>query len=194
MALCAQEAPSASDVERAPWLPPEDAEIGVNARLMIGEPAGPPISGAALEVATETLSSRMRCPVCQGLSVADSPSQSALAMKAEVRELLSQGFSDDQILRYFEKAYGEFIRLAPKAEGFNLVVWIAPVLGVALGLGLVAGYLASRRRPAVPGRTGKNAESALEEADAETARALELEPELLPYLERVRREAAEVSA
>jgi cytochrome c-type biogenesis protein CcmH len=115
----------------------EKQDLGVNARVMMGSPEGRPLSGKDLDRATEELTSIMRCPVCQGLSVADSPSLSALAMKAEVRELLEAGYTRDQVLVYFEQAYGEFIRLEPKAEGFNLLVWIAPAVALILGVGLL---------------------------------------------------------
>lgn len=109
----------------------------------IGSPAGPPRSGAELESLTEMLSSLMRCPVCQGLSVNDSPTPLAAAMKNEVRELLTAGYSPDQVMEYFEQSYGEFILLAPHARGFNLTVWLAPIALLLFGLALIL----RRRRP-----------------------------------------------
>jgi cytochrome c-type biogenesis protein CcmH len=100
-------------------------------------PEAAPRSGAEAEALTEAISSKLRCPVCQGLSVADSPSESALNMKAEVRELVEKGYSADQILAYFEGTYGEFVRLEPKARGLNLLVWLLPVAAVLVGLALV---------------------------------------------------------
>ena len=76
----------------------------------------------------------MRCPVCQGLPISDSPSASAITMLSQVRDLLAEGYTQSQILDYFERSYGEFVLLQPKAKGFNLLVWLAPVLVVALGL------------------------------------------------------------
>lgn len=140
----------------------------VQPEQVIGEPAGPPLSGAELDRTTEELSSIIRCPVCQALSVNDSPSLSAIAMKEEVRDLLARGYTEDQVLRYFEQAYGEFIRLEPKARGFNLVVWLAPALALLLGAALVARRM--RARPAAAPAAGAADET------------------LDPYLERVRRE------
>ncbi len=145
--------------------------LGLDAPRLSEPPAGAPVEGAALERRTEEVASLMRCPVCQGLSVADSPTDSALAMKREVREMVAAGYSEEQILGYFERSYGEFIRLAPKATGFNLLVWIAPVLGVLVGALLIAARIRSTR-------------SAGGEARAK------IDPELEPYLERVRREVA----
>ena len=148
--------------------------LGLDAPKLTEPPVGPPLEGEELDRRTEEVASLMRCPVCQGLSVADSPTDSALAMKAEARALVAAGYSEEQVLGYFERSYGEFIRLAPKAEGFNLLVWLAPVLGVVAGALLVMARIRSARsrRPA--------ADAGEEEVD----------PELLPYLERVRREVA----
>lgn len=176
---------TAAAQEGAPWAQ-ETAETETgrtvttdNALIIVGEPAGPPRTGAALDEITETVADTMRCPVCQGLSVAASPSESAQAMKQEVRELLAAGYSPDQVVRYFETSYGEFVRLAPKAVGFNLVVWIAPVAGLLLGLGLILWM----------GRRSSGASRA-EQSDGSDDFGLVIDPELLPYLEQVRREVA----
>lgn len=134
----------------------------------IGPPLGFPLAGEALEAATEELTSVMRCPVCQALSVADSPTDSARAMQLQVRNLLAAGFAPSQILEYFEKSYGEFIRLAPKPVGFNLLVWTAPVAAILAGAWLIAARL---RRPRV-------------EAAEPATRSAELEA----YRDKVRRE------
>ena len=116
---------------------------------LIGQPDGTPISGEALDLQTEAVASIMRCPVCQGLSVADSSTLSAIAIKNQIRGFLADGYSQVQVLAYFEQSYGEFIRLAPKPEGFNLVVWIAPILAFLVGIALVARWARrSRRLPA----------------------------------------------
>ena len=116
------------------------------AALQDPAPLGPPLSGAALDRATEEVASLMRCPVCQGLSVADSPSTSAVALKAEVRRQLALGYTGDQVIASFERSYGEFIRLAPKAEGFNWMVWLMPIVAFAVG----ALWIYLRLRPQRP--------------------------------------------
>jgi cytochrome c-type biogenesis protein CcmH len=108
-------------------------QLGADVEAKAGPPAGPPLDGAALEARTKALASTMRCPVCQGLSVQDSPSESARNMKAQVRAMVAAGYDDAQILGYFESAYGEFIRMLPRAEGFNLLAWGLPGAGLLLG-------------------------------------------------------------
>ena len=58
-------------------------------------------------------------------------------MIGQVRDLLAQGYTDDQVLAYFESAYGEFVRLSPRADGANLLVWFGPVVVLALGIGVL---------------------------------------------------------
>jgi cytochrome c-type biogenesis protein CcmH len=104
---------------------------------LLGTPQGTALQGAALERRTMQVSSLLRCPVCQGMSVADSPSTVALDMKQQVRELLARGYTEEQILSYFERSYGEFVLLKPKFHGVNALVWILPLLALAIGATLV---------------------------------------------------------
>lgn len=99
----------------------------------VGPPAGASRSGAALEKETSKVSALLRCPVCQGLSISDSPAPMAVNMRQQVRDLLSRGYSEEQVLEYFEKSYGEFVRLEPKREGVNMLVWILPILALLAG-------------------------------------------------------------
>ena len=126
----------------------EQVPLGVDNRAVLGEPQGPPVAGQELDDRTEALTDVMRCPVCQGLSIADSGTMIALAMKEEVRQFIAAGYTDEQILLYFEASYGEFIRLEPKPTGFNLTVWIAPLAALILGIFLVVRRLRSQPKKA----------------------------------------------
>ncbi|MCC6812341.1 MAG: cytochrome c-type biogenesis protein CcmH [Deltaproteobacteria bacterium] len=99
--------------------------------------AGTPIT-PELEAKAHTIGKTIRCAVCQGLSVADSPSPMAQSMMDRVRELVTEGKSEAEIHAYFVERYGEWILLEPKAEGFNLIVWVLPFVFVGLGLAVIA--------------------------------------------------------
>jgi cytochrome c-type biogenesis protein CcmH len=108
-----------------------------DAAQFVGQPQGTPLSGPQLERKTMEISAELRCPVCQGLAIGDSPSIMAANMKAQVRELLQRGYTEAQILSYFEKSYGQFVLLKPKFQGVNALVWVLPVLVLAIGFVLV---------------------------------------------------------
>jgi cytochrome c-type biogenesis protein CcmH len=142
--------------------------VGSDPRLVLGAPAGPVLDGEVLEKGTHDVSSLLRCPVCQGLSVADSPSPTAQNMRRQVRDLLQRGYDRQQVLAYFERSYGEFVRLQPPLRGINWLLWLAP------GVVLLAGgaFLAVRSRS----RAALSAAAAPPAAD----------PALDPYRERAR--------
>jgi cytochrome c-type biogenesis protein CcmH len=107
-----------------------------DAASFVGQPKGKPIAGAELDRRTHEVGSLVRCPVCQGMSVADSPSEMAVNMKGQVRELLERGYTEEQILEYFERSYGQFVLLRPKFEGVTAAVWIIPVIALLAGIGI----------------------------------------------------------
>ena len=145
---------------------------------VLGRPEGPaPADQAATQRAKE-IDSKLRCPVCQGVSIADSPSGMATSMREQVRSLVAAGYSDEQVLSYFERSYGEFVRLDPPMRGLNWLLWSMPVLALTLGgLGL---FFRSRPTPARPGEDAAPAEGPLNLSD---------DPAMAKYLERIRRDS-----
>jgi cytochrome c-type biogenesis protein CcmH len=117
--------------------------------LLAAAEAAPP-AGSVNEETVREIASRLRCVVCQNLSVADSPSEMANQMRAIVRERLAAGESPEQVIAYFVEKYGEWILLSPRPRGFNLLVWALPFAAILLGLfGIaVAARRWSRRTPA----------------------------------------------
>jgi cytochrome c-type biogenesis protein CcmH len=109
----------------------------------------------------ERITSVVRCPTCQGLSVAQSDAPAATAIDDEVRRRVQAGQSDRQIKDYLVSRYGQDIILSPEAEGVGLLVWALPVLGTAAAVGGLV--LALRRRRVQPGRKVSAADQALVE-------------------------------
>jgi len=101
------------------------------------------IFGIGLEEQAQLLAAELRCPVCQNLSVGDSPSEMANQMRELVREKLKHGESPEQIRAYFVSRYGEWILLAPKRQGFNWVAWLLPFGAILGGVGVI-GFVVRR--------------------------------------------------
>lgn len=103
-------------------------------------PAAAPLDAAEadLEERTSAVASTLRCPVCQGESIQDSPSQLAQDMRALVREQLRAGRTPEEIRGYFVGRYGEWILLEPRMTGLNVLLYVFPVALVLGGLALVA--------------------------------------------------------
>lgn len=89
-----------------------------------------------LDQRVRDVASQIQCPVCNGESVEDSPSGLAAEMRALIREKLSHGESEQQVIQYFEASYGDTILESPPVSGFTLLIWLPPVVMLALG-----GYL-----------------------------------------------------
>ena len=118
-----------------------------DAAQFVGAPQGAPVTGARLDARTNEVSALLRCPVCQGMAVADSKAEMAVNMKAQVRELLERGYSEEQILKYFELSYGQFVLLQPKFEGINTMVWLLPIIALVIGGALVFAKLRKLEKP-----------------------------------------------
>ena len=113
----------------------------------------------SLDARTRELESRIRCPVCQGLSIADSPALLAQQMRTVVREQLASGATDSAVLAYFMARYGEWILLEPSPDGPGTLLWLAPAALLLAGGALVALRAA---RPATPPTGGADAGSELD--------------------------------
>ncbi len=91
------------------------------------------------EARVQLIGKQLRCAVCQGVSIADSPASMARAQLDKVRELVSAGKTDQEIYDYFVERYGEWALMEPKKSGITLGLWLAPLLVLVLGVLLIVG-------------------------------------------------------
>lgn len=118
------------------------AILGLLAVVLIGlARGGRPSGDRAYE-----LEQRLRCPVCKSVSIAESLSDTALAMRVTVDEQIAAGRSDDQIIDYFRARYGDWVLLDPPFQGSTLALWMLPLGAAAVGLAVVV--TRRRKRPA----------------------------------------------
>jgi len=95
----------------------------------------------------DRITAELRCVVCQGLSVRDSPAESARQMRDLVAQRVAEGRTDDEIRDEFRRSYGDWVLLSPPASSWTVFVWLAPIAAVGGGLLLA---LRQFRTAAVP--------------------------------------------
>ena len=113
---------------------------------IVAQTSGP--ADSTLEARTTAVASTLRCPVCQGESIQDSPSELAQQMRSVVRDRLRAGQTPDQIRAYFVSRYGEWILLEPKMTGLNYILYALPVITVVGGLILIVLLVRRWTKPA----------------------------------------------
>jgi cytochrome c-type biogenesis protein CcmH len=97
----------------------------------------------ALEARARHLSSELRCLVCQNQSIDDSEAPLARDLRLLVRERLTQGDSDTQVLDFLVSRYGQFVLLRPRLEFQTILLWGLPPAALLAGM---AGLLITARR------------------------------------------------
>ena len=105
----------------------------------------------AEETRARNLSRELRCMVCQNQSIDDSDAPLARDLRLLVRERITAGDSDRQVIDFLVGRYGEFVLLKPRLEGHTLILWAAaPAVFL---LGALALWMNARRRRAAPAGT-----------------------------------------
>jgi cytochrome c-type biogenesis protein CcmH len=121
------------------------AAVALAVGAVIVAAAGGPDQPRTREQQVQAIAAELRCPVCQNLSVADSPSETARLIRADIGRRLRLGQDPEEVRAAFVARYGEWIDLSPDSGGLGVVVWAAPAAALVVG-GIVA-ILFLRRRP-----------------------------------------------
>ena len=95
-----------------------------------------PAPPATMSERVRAIASTLRCPVCQDLSVADSPSGLATSIRAQIAQKLRAAETPSQIRQGYVGAYGQWILLSPPRRGIDLVAWMIPILLLVAGIGV----------------------------------------------------------
>lgn len=103
------------------------------------------LKDAALEHRARDISAGLRCLVCQNQSIDDSDAPLAKDLRLLVRERLTEGDTDEQVVDYVVARYGAFVLLKPPFNTTTLLLWISPLVVLLFGMWLGHKTLRSRR-------------------------------------------------
>jgi cytochrome c-type biogenesis protein CcmH/NrfF len=101
----------------------------------------------AKEKAATELMHGLRCIQCQGQSIADSDAPMAATMRAEVRQQIAEGESPDSVRQWMIGRYGEWVSFEPDVTGVGLLLWLAPLLLLAIAFFLARGLFRRQSKP-----------------------------------------------
>lgn len=111
--------------------------------------AQPAAEDPALEERVNAIGHLLRCLVCQNQTIADSHAELAVDLKNEIREMLRDGKTDQQITDFMVERYGDFVLYKPQVKSTTWLLWFGPGLLLVLGLGTL--FYKLRRRAAEVG-------------------------------------------
>ncbi len=114
----------------------------------------------ALEARARELSTKLRCLVCQNQSIDDSDADLAKDLRLLVRERLTAGDSNIQVLDYLVARYGEFVLLSPRISAKTYLLWGTPIFLLMLG-GIVLVISQRKRAKAKPSNLSTAEKAAL---------------------------------
>lgn len=124
-----------------PWV-----ALGVVVFVVLAWAAWPDGGTATPREQARDLATELRCPDCEGLSVADSSTSSARAIRNDLRRRFDAGATAEQVRQVYIDRYGESILLKPEGDGLGILVWGLPAVVLVLGAGGLAIAFARWRR------------------------------------------------
>ncbi len=145
--------------------------LAVNPSVALAQDPVPPPGGSFDEKEAQGIDRMLMCPVCPAESIDQAQVELARQMRQQVRLMLSQGKSREEVLDYFVQRYGQHVLAAPPFGGISLLAWVIPIGSVLLGIAAGFAILRSMTRSTA---------ASLDAAPIE-------EQELGPYLEAIDR-------
>lgn len=141
----------------APWLAVLVVSVAVLSIAAFGSRSAP-----TAQDRVTTISKSLKCPVCSGESVAESNAPAAQEIRRNIAEQVQQGQTDDEIRRYYAAKYGEETLLTPSSSGVNALVWLLPVVALAVAIAVLV--IVFRRWNQEPAEHATEADRALVDA------------------------------
>jgi cytochrome c-type biogenesis protein CcmH len=135
-----------------------------------------------LDQRVHDVASQLKCLICQGESVADSPATLSQQMRGVIRQQLQSGKSEQEVIQYFVSRYGDRILLSPPWQGLTLLAWLVPIVLMLGGILILVFVLKNWQAQA--------ARESFEHNAAELEDMNQSEMELEYYQEQVEQELA----
>jgi len=108
----------------------------------------PAFDDPAMQARYDALIRELRCTVCQNQSIADSNASLARDLRREVRRLMEEGRTDQEIRDFLTDRYTDFVLYNPPVKPRTYLLWAAPGLLVIIGLGMAVMVVLRRARAA----------------------------------------------
>ena len=108
--------------------------------------AQPAAADPALEARVMAVAAELRCLVCQNQTIADSNADLAVDLRRQVRDMLSQGKSEREVIEYMTARYGDFVRYRPPIKTTTALLWFGPAALLVGGLLVLIIVLRKRAR------------------------------------------------
>lgn len=113
--------------------------------ITFAKEAVPTAEDPELEKKVNEISAELRCLVCQNQTIADSHAALAVDLKNQVREMVREGKTRDDVVDYMVARYGDFVRYRPPVKPETYLLWIGPFLLLAGGIVLLMVNLKRRK-------------------------------------------------
>ena len=95
---------------------------------------------SSIEERLYKLNRELMCPICEGLTLEQAQSKVAIDMREEIKKMVIKGMTDQEIKDYYVAQYGVIILADPPASGFNLLMWIIPIIFGLFGITILYKY------------------------------------------------------
>lgn len=113
---------------------------------LMAREAAPMAADMVIEKRMVAISDELRCLVCQNESLSGSHAELAQDLRREIRTLIGQGKSDQEILEFMVARYGDFVRYRPPMKPTTWLLWGGPFVLLAGGIGALLVFLRRRAR------------------------------------------------
>ncbi|MFA6310475.1 MAG: cytochrome c-type biogenesis protein [Sterolibacterium sp.] len=144
--------------------------IALAGACALAKEAAPLAADVVVEKRMVEISEELRCLVCQNESLAGSHAELAVDLRREIRSMIKEGKSNEQIMEFMVSRYGDFVRYRPPLKTTTYLLWFGPFLLLAGAVAALVVYL--RRRGSRVAAAGENSGTPLSAEESLRADAL----------------------